>query len=54
MINDQCTIRIEQDVRMAGRVMQAIRVSEFGGGDVLKLVTDVAVPTPKANEVCMG
>ncbi len=35
----------------SARVMRAIRISEFGGPEVLKYVTDALVPTPKPNEV---
>lgn len=31
--------------------MKAIRVTEFGGPEKCKLVSDVAVPVPAANQV---
>ena len=33
------------------RVMKAVRVSEFGGPEVLKLLSDVPVPTPGRRQV---
>ena len=36
---------------MASRVMRAIRVSQFGGPEVLKIVTDVPVPRPQDKQV---
>lgn len=36
---------------MTSRVMRAIRVAQFGGPEVLKLVSDVPVPKPAAKEV---
>lgn len=33
------------------RLMRAIRVFEFGGPDVLKFQSDVAVPIPKDHQV---
>ncbi|CAK7304994.1 Quinone oxidoreductase [Vulpes lagopus] len=35
----------------AGKLMRAIRVFEFGGPEVLKLQSDVAVPIPKDHQV---
>ncbi|XP_072275581.1 quinone oxidoreductase-like [Pyxicephalus adspersus] len=34
-----------------GRIMRAIRVHEFGKSDVLKLLTDVPVPSPSEDQV---
>ncbi|KAJ6662638.1 hypothetical protein lerEdw1_011775 [Lerista edwardsae] len=36
---------------MGRNVMRAVRVFEFGGPEVLKLMTDVSVPVPKENQV---
>ena len=38
---------------MASRVMRAIRVSQFGGPEVLKIVTDVPVPRPQDKQVLL-
>lgn len=35
------------------KLMRAIRVFEFGGPEVLKLHSDVAVPFPKGNQVAI-
>lgn len=35
----------------AAKLMRAIRVAEFGGPSVLKLYSDVAVPSPGQKEV---
>ncbi|XP_066481557.1 quinone oxidoreductase [Tiliqua scincoides] len=36
---------------MGKNVMRAVRVFEFGGPEVLKLVSDVSLPVPKENQV---
>ncbi|KAM9326786.1 quinone oxidoreductase [Gastrophryne carolinensis] len=36
---------------LAGRLMRAIRVQEFGKPEVLKLFTDIPVPSPSENQV---
>lgn len=33
------------------RLMRAIRVFKFGGPEVMKLQSDVAIPIPKDNQV---
>lgn len=32
--------------------MRCISVSEFGGPEVLKLITGAAIPKPQARQVC--
>ena len=36
---------------LARMVMKAIRVTEWGGPEVLQLLADVAIPEPQANQV---
>ena len=39
--------------RVVRQIMRAVRVSQFGGPEVLKLESQVPVPSPSKNEVSL-